>query len=136
MIKYKTSNSSDYITIQNNLALCEMSMGKTSEAIQRLDRNRNIIVNQYGKMNHLYAMCLLNYGQYYQYTIDYQALIKCTLEAADILKTLDGENSQNYAKCLCNLGLAYVALKDANQAESVLNEAYSILAKNRIRNQN
>lgn len=129
MIKYKTSNSSDYITIQNNLALCEMSMGKTSEAIQRLDRNRNIIVNQYGKMNHLYAMCLLNYGQYYQYTIDYQALIKCTLEAADILKTLDGENSQNYAKCLCNLGLAYVALKDANQAESVLNEAYSILAK-------
>lgn len=129
MIKYKTSNSSDYITIQNNLALCEMSMGKTSEAIQRLDRNRNIIVNQYGKMNHLYAMCLLNYGQYYQYTIDYLALIKCTLEAADILKTLDGENSQNYAKCLCNLGLAYVALKDANQAEPVLNEAYSILAK-------
>lgn len=129
MIKYKTSNSSDYITIQNNLALCEMSMGKTSEAIQRLDRNRNIIVNQYGKMNHLYAMCLLNYGLYYQYTFDYQALIKCTLEAADILKTLDGENSQNYAKCLCNLGGAYVALKDANQAESVLNEAYSILAK-------
>lgn len=129
MIKYKTSNSSDYITIQNNLALCEMSMGKTSEAIQRLDRNRNIIVNQYGKMNHLYAMCLLNYGLYYQYTFDYQALIKCTLEAADILKTLDGENSQNYAKCLCNFGGAYVALKDANQAESVLNEAYSILAK-------
>lgn len=129
MIKYKTSNSSDYITIQNNLALCEMSMGKTSEAIQRLDRNRNIIVNQYGKMNHLYAMCLLNYGQYYQYTFDDQALIKCTLEAADILKTLDGENSHNYAICLCNLGGAYVSLKDSNQAESVLNEAYSILAK-------
>lgn len=129
MIKYKTSNSSDYITIQNNLALCEMSMGKASDAIQRLDRIRNIIINQYGKMNHLYAMCLLNYGQYYQYTIDYQALIKCTLEAADIYKKLDGENSQNYAKCLGNLGLAYVALKDANQAEPVLNEAYSILAK-------
>jgi|GEM_PF-1826241 len=129
MIKYKTSNSSDYITIQNNLALCEMSMGKTSEAIQRLDHIRNIIVNQYGKNNHIYASYLQNYTKYCLITLDYASLIKCSQEAANIFKELYGDKNSHYAACLNNLGLAYVDLKDSDQAESVLNEAYSILAK-------
>lgn len=129
LTSYGDTYSGDYITLQNNLALCEMATGKDIDAIQRLDHVYEIVTSRYGKMNYLYATCLLNYGLYYQHTFDYQALIKYTLEAADILKKWEGENGQNYAKCLCNLGLAYIALKDPDQAEPVLNEAYSIFSK-------
>ena len=125
----KSKNSSEYITIQNNIATCEMALGRYVNAIKTLDDISTIIRQQYGEENILYALCLQNYGIYYKSVGDYNNLIRVSEQSKAILGKIYGENVPEYGGILCNLGMAYNWIGDYEKAEAYLTDAYAILSK-------
>ena len=123
----KSINSRDYIVSKNNIAICEMYMGKYTNAIKTLDSITDIVRKEYGMYSDLFAMCLLNYGMYYNMVLDYQSSINATLQAKEIYHNLYGDSSQEYITILANLGQLYININDNIQAEENLSLARSIL---------
>ena len=124
-----SQNSIEYISCQNNIAICEMSMGRYPDAIKTLDDISSIVIAQYSKDSYYYALCLQNYGLYYQITYDYNKLVAVTLQANEIHRKLYGENSEGFAATSANLGMAYVQLGKYDLAENYLNKAYEFYSK-------
>lgn len=122
----KSPNSSDYILVQNNVAICEMSLGRYPDAIKTLDDISAIVRLHYGDKSRLYAMCLQNYGVYYDAVLDYNQVLNVSLEAAEIIKEVYGVSSEEYVKVLTNIGATYSNLGMYNSAEDVEKEAYNI----------
>lgn len=122
----KSKNSTDYIIIQNNIAVCEMSMGRYPDAIKTLDDISVIARSQYGEKSLMYARCLQNYGLYYEAVLDYNALLRVSLDAADIIRSICGDTSEEYVNILMNIGVAYSNLGQYNKAREMEIEAYNI----------
>ena len=120
----KSPNSSDYILVQNNVAICEMSLGRYPDAIKTLDDISAIARQQYGENSKLYAMCLGNYAMYYGAVYDYAKVIQVSLIAEQIYKEQFGENHLHYIQNLLNIGYAYLALNKIDLAEAYLHRAY------------
>lgn len=125
----KSKNSSDYIVAQNNIALCEMEMGRYSDAIKTLDDISIVARQQFGDDSYLYATCLLNYGIYYQAVFDYERLLDVSLVAQNIYERLYGTETLDYARASANAGVAYTWMGDHDKAEKNLAIAYAIISK-------
>lgn len=128
--KLKPKNSIEYITSQNDIALCQMYLGYYSDAINTLDNALNIVLDNYGEKNQYYAYIMLNMSLYYNILGDYNKLIECSKEAARISK--DYGTLDVYMNALSNMGTGYLMLYSYEEAEFYLTEASSLMESTNV----
>lgn len=130
IIEQLTSMTSvDYLTCQNNVAMCLMDMGHYAEAIIVLDNNMQIVKSVYGTNHPLYLICLQNYAQYCFGIGNNQKAHEYLIEAASYGKSIFGENSEQYAQTLMNIGASYLSMGNYSEAYTYLTEAQSHFEK-------
>lgn len=121
-------NSPEYYACQNNLALCQINLGKYSDAILTLNNVMDFLKHNYGSANAYYAACLQNYACYYQNGQPEKALQYC-VEAASVYKMVFGEDSERYGQVLGSVGNMYLATQKPTEALKYLLESLSIIEK-------
>ena len=130
LIEQLTSMTSvDYLTCQNNIALCQMKMGMFSDAINTLDNNLETIKNTYGINHPLYLSCLQNISVYYSSIGNHEKGLDYCREAVISSKTIYGEDSEQHAQSLMNLGALFLSLGNYSEAYLYLKEAQSYFEK-------
>lgn len=128
----KSKNSIDYLSCQNDVAMCLMNLGLFSDAINILDNNMQIIKNVYGTENSMYPLCLQNLAVYYMNIGNNQKALEYTNEAVTHCRDIFGERSENYAQSLMNLGASFLSMGDFDKAYSCLMEAQSVYEKTNV----
>ena len=122
-------NSPEYYACQNNLALCQINLGKYSDAILTLNNVMDFLKHNYGMANAYYAACLQNYACYYQCNGQPEKALQCCKEAAEVIKFLFGENSERYGQLLGVIGHEYLAMQKPMEALEYLLEGLSIIER-------
>ena len=130
LIEQLTSKTSvDYLTCQNNIALCQMKMGLFSDAINTLDYSRQAIKNTYGENHPLYLNCLQNFSIYYSSIGNHEKGLEYCRDAVVFSETIYGVDSEQHAQALMNLGALFLSLGNYSEAYSYLKEARSYFEK-------
>ena len=125
--KLGDNNSTDYISILYNIGVCYQELGMNSQAISTFDMISQNVLKSFGKQNVLYGRIEQAKSLFYARINDYKKAIYCCEEALNCFKELLGEDNENYAVSLHNLGAMYMYSGDYVTSKEVILKALPIL---------
>lgn len=120
-----TINHISNITCDLDIALCQMEMGRFSDAINTLDNLKHTIETTIGTNNYYYARLLLSYALYYKEIREYDKLVDCCEKAA-LISEENGDND-GFSYALMNIGTVYYHKGNLVEATKYLKDAVRIM---------
>lgn len=122
-----SKNSIDYLTIQKNIAYCQMEMGNYSDAIGVLDNSLRKIKELIGENNPTYVSGLLCLSIYFHEIGNLDKVIEYSKRASDICADMGW--ATQYAQAMIYLGIGYYLKGNLHKAKAILTEGCNLMEK-------
>ncbi len=122
----------DYATFLDNLALVNQSQGNYAEAEKLYLKSRDIRLRNFTKNNPDYALSMNHLASLAHEIGDYKKAKDLYIQSLNIIKNYDGERSTEYANYQSNLATLYSEIGVYDYAEVMLKNSIGILKKAKL----